>query len=269
MSDHQPTHTPDAWSSLRRHTAARIALGRAGGSLPTAELLDFAMAHAAARDAVQGELDVAALIASLGPLTMPWVRLKTQALDRLTYLQRPDLGRRLVEASRASLHEMNGNAFDVSLIVADGLSAPAAQSQAAPLLLSLFPLLRESGFTLAPLCIVTQARVAVQDEIGFALGAKAALILIGERPGLGTAQSLGAYLVFNPRPGNTDAQRNCVSNIRPDGLPPVSAAVTLRYLIRESLRRKISGVALKDGRAAPDPKPSTTLLPAADIKGDG
>lgn len=244
----QPTHIPDSWSSLRRLTTARIALGRAGASLPTARVLEFSVAHAAARDAVHAGLDVDALESSLATLGLSLVRLATNARDRESYLRRPDLGRQLDEESRTALAALGGAETDVAIIVADGLSAPAAQRQAAPLLSELLPFLRSNGLRMAPLCIVRQARVAVQDEIGQRLRARVALILIGERPGLGTAESLGAYLVFDPRPGRTDAQRNCVSNIRPGGQTVAAAASTLHYLITQSLHRRLSGVALKDDR---------------------
>lgn len=242
------THLPDSWSALRKLTEARIALGRTGGSLPTGEVLEFAVAHAAARDAVHAVLDVDALEASLAPLGLQTVRLATRAPDRVTYLRRPDLGRQLDATSRSALAALALGETDLAIVVADGLSAPAAQHQAAPFLGELLPLLRSGGLRAAPLCIVRQARVAVEDEIGQILRARVALILIGERPGLATAQSLGAYLVFDPRPGRTDAQRNCVSNIRPGGQTAAAAASTAHYLITESLRRRLSGVALKDER---------------------
>lgn len=246
MSD--ATWTADAWAALRKHTAARIALGRAGGSLPTPEVLDFALAHAAARDAVHAELDVEALRAGLAPLAHPILTLSTAAPDRLTYLQRPDLGRRLDEASRRRVESARDRQTDVAILIGDGLSAPAAMTQSPAVLSRLVPELRSRGLNFSPICSVRQARVAVEDEVGFLLGAKIAVILIGERPGLGSSDSLGAYLVFDPRPGRTDAERNCVSNIRPAGLSPAAAAETIAYLIGESSRRKLSGVMLKDER---------------------
>jgi ethanolamine ammonia-lyase small subunit len=241
--------TPDPWSSLRRFTSARIALGRAGGSLPTAELLDFALAHAAARDAVHSVLDIPSLIEDLKSIGLPVIVCKTQVPDRVTYLQRPDLGSRLDPASNDVLAGQAKEA-DLSIVISDGLSAIAARSHAANLLKELIPLLKVDGISLAPLVIAPLARVAVQDEVGHALGSRASLIVLGERPGLGCPDSLGAYLVFHPRPGNTNADRNCVSNIRPAGLPIPAAAATLRYLIGESIRRKISGIQLKDERSA-------------------
>lgn len=248
--------TDDPWKQLRAYTGARIALGRSGGSLPTREVLAFAAAHAAARDAVHSELDWDAMELSLRPIGLPVLRLESQAVDRATYLRRPDLGRRLNDESRGRLDRLSRGAgadsqLDVALIVADGLSALAAQRHAPVVLESLVASLRAAGLRVSPLCIVRMARVAIEDEIGAALGARAAVILIGERPGLGSPDSLGAYTIFEPAPGKTDADRNCVSNIRPAGLVPRAAAETIAWLIRESLRRKISGVALKDDRGTP------------------
>ena len=242
--------TPDPWTRLRQHTAARIALGRAGASLPSDEVLRFALDHALARDAVHAELDVQQLESDLRAAAgdLPVVRAATRVTDRRTYLQRPDLGRRLDDASREQLAKLS-RASDVSVVVADGLSATAAQRHAAPLCRLLLPQLRQAGLSLAPLVIARFARVALQDEIGHALGARCCVILIGERPGLGTPDSLGGYFVFNPKPGNTDADRNCVSNIRPAGLPLEAAAQTLHFLITQSLRLQLSGVKLKDDRA--------------------
>lgn len=242
---------PDPWSELRQLTGARIALGRAGGSLPTAELLAFGAAHAAARDAVRSELDPGRLEADLAAhgLGAPVLRLASQAPDRTAYLRRPDLGRRLDPASlerlRAAAPE---GGCDVALLVGDGLSAGAAQAHAPALLGALAARLRERGLRLGPVALVRQARVAVQDAVGQALGARAAVIALGERPGLGSPDSLGAYLVLGPHPGRTDAERNCVSSIRPEGLPIEAAAELLGWLTGEALRRGLSGVGLKDER---------------------
>lgn len=250
----------DPWQNLRSLTAARIALGRAGGSLPTGEVLKFASDHALARDAVWTELQTDALNAELSPLGLPVLTVDTRAGDRTTYLQRPDLGRRLSEGSEnAVTAAAPTDGCDVAVIVGDGLSALAAQRQAPRVLCDLLPLLSAAGLTVGPIVVARQARVAVEDEIGSRLRAKCVVILIGERPGLGTADSLGAYLVFDPRPGRTDADRNCVSNIRPEGLPPALAARTLDHLIRESLVRKLSGVGLKDERTLSGPTSSASL----------
>ncbi len=238
----------DPWSHLRRHTTARIALGRAGGSLPTGEWLAFSADHADAQDAVYSELDVATLTKEVTPLGLPLLHLRSRSSDRQTYLQRPDLGRRLDADSAAALVQAAGSPVDLALIIADGLSAPAAQLHAASVLMHLLPMIRSRRYTLAPLSIVTQARVAIEDEIGSLLRARLAVILIGERPGLGSSDSLGAYLVHHPAIGKTDADRNCISNIRPQQLSPVAAANALIWLIEQSLTRGISGVALKDDR---------------------
>jgi ethanolamine ammonia-lyase small subunit len=250
----QPTpSTPvtlDAWQELRQATQARVALGRAGGSLPTGEWLSFKAAHAAARDAVHNEFDADQLAVSLRRIGAETLVVSSAAKDRATYLQQPPLGRRLEDASRDLLQSSKRpTTCDLAIVVSDGLSALAAHRQAAPLLAELLPRLKNEQWKLAPIVIARHARVALEDEIGALLGAELALILIGERPGLGSPDSLGAYLVYGPRPGNTDAKRNCVSNIRPEGLPLAAAADTIGYLLNEARRRKLSGVELKDQRS--------------------
>lgn len=249
--DHNSLVTRDAWASLRRGTPARIALGRAGGSLPTREWLDFKSAHAAARDAVHCAFDAEQMATAVRALGVDVVVVESAACDRHTYLQRPDLGRRLDERSRYELQELPRPqaAFDLAIIVSDGLSALAVHRQAVPLLVALLPRLRAGNWRLAPIVVARFGRVALQDEIGQVLGAQLALMLIGERPGLGSPDSLGAYLVYNPGPANTDANRNCVSNIRPEGLPHEAAAETIHYLLTEARTRRLSGVQLKDQRA--------------------
>lgn len=236
---------PDPWHSLRARTSARIALGRAGGSLPTAQCLAFAADHADARDAVYSELDVPAFEKSLG---LHIVSLHSQATDRRMYLQRPDLGRKLDGASADVLRAMAGDETDVALIVADGLSATAAQRHAGDVVRQLIERLNHRRFSIGPICVVRQARVAIEDEIGSLLRARLAIILIGERPGLGLADSLGAYLVHRPGVGKTDADRNCVSNIHPAHQPAAAAVETLLWLVEQSLLRRLSGVNLKDER---------------------
>lgn len=248
---------PDPWRRLRQITPARVALGRAGGSLPTRELLDFQLAHALARDAVHQTFDAQQLERDVAGLGLPVIHLETQAADRQTYLLRPDLGRRLSEESQERLAVFAKRGADLSIVLSDGLSALAAQRQIPGLLAELLPLLKRDGMSLAPLAIVPLARVALQDVVGKTLDAKVSLILLGERPGLDSPDSLGAYLVFNPRVGNTDANRNCVSNIRPEGFPPPAAAQLIHYLLTQSLQRQLSGVALKDDRP-----PAGSILPA-------
>lgn len=251
----------DPWDHLRSFTAARIALGRAGGSLPTRELLDFGLAHAEARDAVHAVFDPAALEHEFRRMGVPTVHLESEAQSRLDYLRRPDWGRRLTAESRAQLQKIAKETPvpDLALIVSDGLSAQAALRQAPALVDELLPLLRCEGWILAPLLLVRHARVAIQDEIGELLKARIAVILLGERPGLRAPDSLGAYLVYGPSGIATDAQRNCISNIRPEGLPPRAAANALRYLLTESRNRKLSGVALKDERGSISSPPRSSL----------
>lgn len=257
----RPLVQRDPWSQLRALTPARIALGRAGGSLPTQELLDFQRAHALARDAVQQPFNPQTLADEISQLGLPTIILASAAQNRKTYLTRPDLGRRLAEESRAQAASLAATA-DLAMIVSDGLSAPAAERQAVPLLEALLPLCRQEQWRLAPAAVVANARVAIEDEIGQLFGARAAVILLGERPGLSSPDSLGAYLVYGPQTGRTDAERNCVSNIRPEGLPPAAAAETIHYLVRESLRRGVSGIALKDDR---ERLPATATEPPREL----
>jgi ethanolamine ammonia-lyase small subunit len=235
-----------AWTAqLRKLTPARVGLNRTGVSLETRDLLDFQRCHAQARDAVHAHLESAALAGELSRLAGPEVlRLHSAAPDRETYLQRPDLGRRLHESSRKLLagHVRTGG-YELALMVADGLSALAVERHAAPLVAELLP--RIYGWKLSPLCVVEQGRVAIGDEIGALLAAQLAVVLIGERPGLSSPDSLGVYITWNPQPGCTDAERNCISNIRPEGLPYAQAAVQLAFILTEARRRKLTGVALK------------------------
>jgi ethanolamine ammonia-lyase small subunit len=240
----------DPWCFLREVTRARIALGRCGGSVPTRELLDFQWAHARARDAVLHPFDVSAVAATLAAGGWDPLVLASAATERDTYLRRPDLGRRLSEESRARLASSRPSdaPCDLVAIITNGLSAPAAERHAAPLLRRLLPRLENDGWQLAPVVVVTHGRVALEDEIGELLGSRLALMLIGERPGLGAPDSLSAYFVHEPRIGRTDAERNCVSNIRPEGLPVEFAADTLHHLLTQARSRQLSGVALKDER---------------------
>jgi ethanolamine ammonia-lyase small subunit len=236
--------TPARWLDLRRYTTARVALGRAGNGLPTAAHLDFQEAHARARDAVWSGLDVEALEATLGTTTL---RVASEAEDRRAFLLRPDLGRRLLEADRARLPRMAGC---LALVVADGLCATGVQRHAAPLLARTIPALRDAGWQLSPIIIASQARVALGDEIGEALGAQAVAVLIGERPGLSAQDSLGVYLTWAPRRGRSDAERNCISNIRREGLGHDEASQKLLWLMAAARRLGATGIALKDEQEA-------------------
>ena len=209
-------------------------------------MLRLGLAHARARDAVHLPLDAAAVAASLQGLGLGTLQLASAAPSREVYLRRPDLGRRLAPASRRKLESLTPAAVDLALVIADGLSAAAIHAHAAPLLAALLPGVEQAGWTLAPVAIATEARVALGDEIGALLRARASLVLIGERPGLSSPDSLGAYLTFAPRLGRSDAERNCVSNIRAAGLAYAPAAFKLIWLLREAFRRALTGVALKD-----------------------
>jgi ethanolamine ammonia-lyase small subunit len=228
---------PSLWQDLRRFTPARVALGRAGNGLPTSAHLAFQAAHAAARDAVHAELDAPALAADLAAFGFASTIVHSACPDRRQYLLRPDLGRRLAPPDHARL-AANPAPGTLATAICDGLSALAVQRHAALLVAALAPC--------GPIVIAHQGRVALGDDIGEALRAEAVLVLIGERPGLSSPDSLGAYLTWNPRQGRTDAERNCLSNIRPDGLPIQAAAAKLAWLIKAMRERRLTGVMLKD-----------------------
>jgi len=240
VSEVTPSAVADPLERLRGLTSARVALGRAGTGLPTTPMLAFQRDHALARDAVQAPVDLDRIAADLAPAETRTVR--SQAVDRAGYLRRPDLGRRLDEASAAGLPAGD---WDLAIVIADGLSAPAAHAHAAPVARRLMARLPEWRF--APVVLARMARVALGDEIGQRLGARMVLMLIGERPGLSAPDSLGAYLTWAPVVGRLDSERNCVSNIRPPhGLSHDAAADTLAWLLRAARSRALTGVALKD-----------------------
>ncbi|AUG55967.1 ethanolamine ammonia-lyase subunit EutC [Thalassospira marina] len=254
------THIPrlDPWSRLRVHTSARIGLGRVGDGLPTSQLLEFQMAHARARDSVHMPFEGENLARDIAGLGLPVVPVQSRAANRAEYLQRPDYGRTLDEDSKARLLSVQGNAateglaagdYDVVFILADGLSARAVHENGAEMLRQSLGLLDES-WKIGPVVIASQARVALGDEIARRLQAKISIILIGERPGLSSADSLGAYLTWAPKPGCSNAQRNCISNIRPAGFPLGEAARKLVYLMAEARKNGLSGVHLKDNYSA-------------------
>jgi ethanolamine ammonia-lyase small subunit len=239
------TSEPDIWSDLRRLTAARIGLRRAGAALATRDMLDFQLAHARARDAVHAVLDEANLAADLAGLGLPVVAVASAAADRQAYLMRPDLGRGLSAEAEATLRDHRGD-YDLSLVIADGLSALAVQRHTVPLLTRALPALRADAVKIAPLVVVRHGRVAIGDSIALALGAASVAVLIGERPGLSAPDSLGAYLTWQPHADTTDAERNCISNIRPEGIDYETAAFRLTHLVHAMRARRMSGVALKD-----------------------
>jgi ethanolamine ammonia-lyase small subunit len=245
---------PDPWQALRQLTAARIALGHSGVSQPTSAQLDFQLAHARARDAVHLALDTETLsraIETAWPEAGPCMVLHSAAADRNVYLQRPDLGRRLAPEARAVLAAARDPSTgerpcDVAFVIADGLSALAVAQNAAPFLQLLRPRLLAQGWAIAPPCIVVQGRVAVGDEVGELLGARIVVVLIGERPGLSSPDSMGLYITWAPAVGLTDERRNCISNVRPAGLRYEEAVQRLHYLLSEARRRGLTGVGLKD-----------------------
>lgn len=240
----------DRWRALTRFTPARIGLGRTGVSLGTARALEFQAAHAAARTAVHAPFDAEATAARLGPGFPAALTVRSRAADRATYLQRPDFGRALADGEAARLSAAAVAGADVAVVVADGLSALAVERNAGGFLAAFLPRAARQGWRLAPLVVASQARVALGDAIGAALGARLVVMLIGERPGLSAADSLGLYLTYGPRAGLTDADRNCVSNIREGGLSHGEAAYRAEYLCAEALKRALSGVALKDDTVA-------------------
>jgi ethanolamine ammonia-lyase small subunit len=259
----RPPVTPDSWQSLRELTAARIALGRAGGSLPTSAHLAFQLAHARARDAVARALNAEELEARLTGGGHQVIRVTSAAQDHRQYLERPDLGRQLDPASRQALERSAaaGREWDAVFVVGDGLSAVAVERHAPALLDAVTTSLEQDRWLLAPVVVAERARVALGDEIGHLLGAKMVAVLIGERPGLSSADSLGVYLTYRPCPGMTDAERNCISNIRNAGLSYEVAAHKLHYLMREARRQRLTGLGLKeDAPPLPASGPLTPIL---------
>ncbi len=239
----------DAWIHLQQYTTARIALGRTGASIPLPAMLAFRLAHAHARDAVYSLLDAAGLQAACSEaFRLPVRLLQSQAANRDMYLQRPDKGRQLHPASVAALQALPDTDLgkDMAFVIADGLSATAVNVHALPLLSLVLPRLQALGFSIAPLHLVSQGSVAVGDAVGALLQARLVVVLIGERPGLSSPDSMSAYLTFAPKEGLTDEARNCISNIRPGGLSYAAAADRLVYLLRNALRQGLSGVQLKD-----------------------
>lgn len=231
---------------LRQMTDARVSLGRHGAGLPTGAQLSFLLDHARAREAVWTSVDRGALEERLVAAGLNVVHVDSMADDRSVYVRRPDLGRLLDPTSTERLKELaGGKGCDIAIVVADGLSSSAVDLNAVPLIEALAPKLEDLGLTVAPIVLAAQARVALGDPVGEALGAKLTVVLVGERPGLSAADSLGAYITFGPKPGNPDSGRNCVSNIRDGGLPVAEAASIIAALVRDMVKTGVSGVALK------------------------
>jgi len=238
---------PDFWDHLKQYTSARIALGRAGGSIPTKSLLEFRLAHAKARDAVSKELNIAGLQSELASLSIPVLSLQSHVANKQVYLLSPHLGRRLNDSSKEFLNSQSTH-YDICLVAADGLSAAAIELHLKPLLKKLLPQLKDTSYSISPICLVKYGRVAVGDDVADSFTSTMVIVFVGERPGLTTPNSLGIYLTYLPRLGITDERRNCISNVHDGGLDYEIAADKLMYLIKEAFRRKISGVELKDER---------------------
>ena len=236
----------NSWAVLRQFTAARIALGRTGASLPTEELLKFGLAHAQARDAVHQPFISEDLANQLADSGLQTLTVNSAAPDRATYLRRPDLGRKLSSQSREQLCAWPDKQADILLVICDGLSSKAVLRQAIPLVMALRPYLQTLGLSLAPIVLAHQSRVALGDDAGECLQAKAVVMLIGERPGLSSPDSLGIYMTWGPNTRRLESERNCISNIRPEGLDYPQAAFKLAWLLEQSFQRRLSGVQLKD-----------------------
>ncbi|HKK32545.1 MAG TPA: ethanolamine ammonia-lyase subunit EutC [Desulfomicrobiaceae bacterium] len=255
--------TRDIWNELRQFTDARISLGRCGSSLPLHESLAFKLDHARARDAVWLPMDLASLSEKLDGVGLASLHLASSVADRNEFLTRPDKGRQLDTVS-GTLLQRQETGKDICVVVGDGLSARAIHENGVPFLTSFMPLLHAAGLTSTPICLVENARVAIGDEIAHLLDARMVILLIGERPGLSSPNSMGIYMTFAPKPGTTDESRNCISNIRFGGLSTDEGVRKLAYLVENSLHRQTSGVMLKD-RMAPDHLPFSgpdPVLPA-------
>lgn len=236
----------DYWKELKAFTDARIALGRTGYSLPTREMLEFSLAHARAKDAVHLPFDKDTLKQKLGSMGLETIYASSAAPNRTVYLTRPDLGRRLSESARQHLIDLQFSGADVAIVIGDGLSSKAVHKQSVPLIAHLLPYIKELDLSLAPIVLADQSRVALGDEIGQLLKCKMVIMLIGERPGLSSPDSLGMYLTWMPYVGRLESERNCISNIRPEGLGYAKAAFKLAWIIEHSFDVQMSGIRLKD-----------------------
>jgi ethanolamine ammonia-lyase small subunit len=252
MNSIQHNTSDDSWKILRSFTEARIALGRTGVSQSTEKILSFSLAHAMARDSIYQPFEKNILEQELNELHREMILLKSKVSEKKEFLLRPDLGRQLSEESIEKINACQTSPFDICINISDGLSAKAVNTHAIPLLKILIKKFDELHYQVAPICIIENGRVAISDETGSLLGAKISVMLIGERPGLTASDSMGAYLTYDPHVGNTDAQRNCVSNIRNGGLHYEEAAEEIIYLIKRALHLKLSGTGLKSNLNLPE-----------------
>lgn len=239
------TARQDPWSFLRQFTHARIAIGRAGHGTPTKDVLDFRLAHSKARDSVWGDVDFTTVRQNLQCTGYEVFEIQSKCHSKMDFLLNPDHGRVLNLASENLLKAYPGHRSDVVLIIADGLSANAVHQNGLDFAKNFLHNMKSSGITVGPVILGTYARVALGDAIGAALGARSTVMLIGERPGLASAESLGVYYTYGPGAGKTDANRNCISNIHSMGLSPTGAATMTEHLITTSFRLQLSGVDLK------------------------
>lgn len=242
----------DNGSVLKQITTARISLGRSGVSLTTSEVLSFKADHAMARDAIYTPMNIESISSSLQQEGIDFICVKSKAADRKEYLLRPDKGRVLHEESVKQLNALEKKKTAICITIADGLSPLAVNLHAVPLLRRLVALFNEAGLSIAPVCLASQGRVAISDETGALTGAAISIILIGERPGLSSPDSLGVYITYAPAPGTTDERRNCISNIHPGGLDPETAAQKILFLVCAAINLQLSGVGLKDGQQVKD-----------------
>ena len=237
----------DAWAYLKNYTTARLALGRTGNSLPLKEVMELKLAHALAKEAVYAKLEIDELNKSLSVFDLPIIALQTRAINRISFLQTPEAGKRLNENSVKIVHHLAKlNTYDIAIIIADGLSATAIHQQLKGVLEYLIPLLQKQQLSIAPICLVQEARVAIGDEIGALFNATLSIVFIGERPGLSVSNSMGVYITYNPTIGLTDEKRNCISNIHDAGLFSENAAQKIMYLLMAALQLRHSGTMLKD-----------------------
>ncbi len=243
---------PDCWSDLKKYTDARIALGRTGASLPTDEILKFGLSHARAKDTIHMPFDREALKNKFEQIGQECLYVSSAAPNRSIFLTRPDLGRKLSDSSRQYLEDFQYPGADIALVVGDGLSSKAVHNQVFPLVSNLLPYISELGLSMSPLVLAEQSRVALGDEIGALLRAKLVAILIGERPGLSSPDSLGVYITWNPYVGRLESDRNCISNIRPEGLSFEKAAFKMAWIIENAFRMQQTGIHLKDMSDNPD-----------------
>lgn len=242
----------DNWKELKAFTDARIALGHTGASLPTKEMLKFTLAHASARDSVHQPFNKQRIAKQLDKMGLQNIQVQSMASNRHIYLTRPDYGRMLSESSRKTLISLSKEPTDITLVIADGLSSKAIHRNAIPLIEQLLPYFNQLDMKLAPVILAEQSRVALGDEIGYRMQSKFVMMLIGERPGLTSPDSLSIYLTYKPQNGRLESERNCISNIRPEGLFYDKAAFKAAWLIEHALAKECTGIELKDNSDNPE-----------------